>query len=1090
MYFFNFYFIFFNIPIFISQFNIVLTSLSHLRYYLVSINLNYFYNFGFLLGVSITFQTISGLLLTLIYYTQLQLYSNIYIMTYDFYYGYLYRNIHILLATIVNMLLLIHIFKGLLYNNLSNQIYIHYSGFILYILLIMISYLGYILTYGQLSYWGATVIINLLPVSLATLILGNYNISPITINRYLFFHIILTLILYIFIIIHIFYLHQLSSQSTLPISISTTSSSQLHITFQHFILKDLTSFLLLTTIFISIALFILLNLSHSNNLIPINPLSTPQHIIPEWYFLYLYSILKIIPSKMGGILTVVITLLILLLLTTSSYSYNLYNINNINISTYNSIDTLMIILFSYIYLSYIGLQLPIAPYLMNLRAFLLYLPVPIIILSLLNHLPAHLFMGLVRNFVSIPLNLFTSLSSYISNLFNFNSIISSKYISLISTMPSAGLANYVSLISTTNHKRIGLYYLLTGAYIAILGIILSIIIRLELYSPSNTIINISNISFYNYTISNHGLLMLLFIVMPIVFGSYGNYLLVLSCGLIDIVFPRINNFGYLLLLISYLLIQYSIFTEYLTGSGWTLYPPLSTLTSTYIISTMFIALSISGVSSLLTSVNYLLLIPYILHITDLLIISYLITSLMVLYTIPVLAGGFLLATSDILLSTSYFTSYGDPVLFQHLFWFFGQISIWPIYTVKYIMNDAICWNFILEILIISYITIYYNIRLLIVKIRSIWSYILILVLIAFIVITLVMIPEEYYSYGKMNNQQVTNSLAFYLCSTNSHFLENSYCDLVGTSETLRIVSFLFTLFSNIPFPFIFSSVISKSHSLFNLEDMNSNNSNINSNSKINNKFNSNCKVNSSNNSSNNSNDDKRFNEWLAGIIDGGGNFIISKSGSYSCEIIMYFKDEHTLMSIKNKLGGSIKKRSNCNSYRYRLHNIKGLINLVNRINGNIRTTQRIPEFIKLCSILNIKYISPIPLIINNYWFTGYFDICGNIIAKFNISSPLIIISVSNKHKIDVDPFLIFNGNISYNKSGYGNYIWSISNKSDINNILEYFKLNSLRSHKLSKISLIHKFYKLKLEKAYQQLENSSLYKSWKLLEIKWDKLCS
>ena len=81
--------------------NILLTTLSHLRYYLVSINLNYLYNFGFLLGVSIFMQTISGLFLTLIYYTQLQLYSNIYIMTYDYYYGYLYRNIHILLATII-----------------------------------------------------------------------------------------------------------------------------------------------------------------------------------------------------------------------------------------------------------------------------------------------------------------------------------------------------------------------------------------------------------------------------------------------------------------------------------------------------------------------------------------------------------------------------------------------------------------------------------------------------------------------------------------------------------------------------------------------------------------------------------------------------------------------------------------------------------------------------------------------------------------------------------------------------------------------------------------------------------------------------
>jgi cytochrome c oxidase subunit 1 len=558
-------------------------------------------------------------------------------MTYDYYYGYLYRNIHILLATTINILLIIHIFKGLLYNNLSNQIYIHYSGFILYILLIIISYLGYILTYGQLSFWGATVIINLLPISLGTLILGSYGISSITINRYLIFHMLLTLILYVFIIIHIFYLHQLSSQSPLPISILSTSGTQLHITFQHFILKDLTSLLILLTIVLLIALFILINLSHSNNLIPINPLSTPQHLVPESYFLYLYAILKIIPSKLGGILTVILTILFILLLTTSNWSYNLYNTNSININNYNNIDTVITIFFTYIYLSYIGLQLPIAPYLLNLRYFLLYLPVPVIIISLLSNI----------SFMKKNFSLF----------YNHNN-------------------NYIGLISTTNHKRIGLYYLLTGAYISIIAILLSIIMRLELYSPTNNIINISNISFYNYSITNHGLLMLLFVVMPILFSAYGNYLLVLTIGLIDIIFPRINNFGYLVIIISWLLIQIGILTEYLTGTGWTLYPPLSIITSTYLISTIYISLAISGISSLLTSANYLLLFPYILHITDLLFISYSITSLMILYTFPVLAGAFLLAVSDILFTTTYFSGYSDPVVFQHLFWWFGHPEVY------------------------------------------------------------------------------------------------------------------------------------------------------------------------------------------------------------------------------------------------------------------------------------------------------------------------------------------------------------------------------------------------------------------------------
>lgn len=597
---------------------------NHLRYYLVSLNLNYFYNFGFLLGVSIFLQTISGILLTLIYYSSLQLYSNIYSMSFDFYYGYLYRYTHIVFATFINALLLIHILKGLLYSNLNTQIYTHYSGFILYILLVVISYLGYILTYGQLSYWGATVIINLLPVQLSILILGSYSISPITINRYLIFHMLLTFILYFFILIHIFYLHSMSSQSPVPTSIKRTSATQLHITFLYFLLKDLTSTIVLLVITMSVVFFTMLTLSHPINMIPINSLVTPSHIVPEWYFLYLYSILKIIPNKLGGILGIVVSLLFILLITTSSYSTSISSL------TLGEKDTVLSIIFIYLYLSFIGLQLPIAPYIDNLRLVLVLFTLPI---------------------------------------FFINSIYTTSSVSAIKS-------GYINSISTTNHKRIGLYYLLTSSYVAIVGIILSIIMRIELSSPSSMIINNSNISFYNYSITNHGLLMLLFIVMPIVFGAFGNYLLVLTLGLIDIVFPRINNLGWLILILSYLIVQYSILTEYLTGTGWTLYPPLATITSTFIISSMYLALSISGVSSLLTSINYLLLLPYLITITDLLFISFIVTSLLVLYTIPVLAGAFLLATSDILLTTSYFSNYSDPVLFQHLFWWFAHPEVY------------------------------------------------------------------------------------------------------------------------------------------------------------------------------------------------------------------------------------------------------------------------------------------------------------------------------------------------------------------------------------------------------------------------------
>jgi hypothetical protein len=235
----------------------------------------------------------------------------------------------------------------------------------------------------------------------------------------------------------------------------------------------------------------------------------------------------------------------------------------------------------------------------------------------------------------------------------------------------------------------------------------------------------------------------------------------------------------------------------------------------------------------------------------------------------------------------------------------------------------------------------------------------------------------------------------------------------------------------------------------------------------------------------NSTNNNKFNEWLAGVIDGDGSFLVTKSGSSSCEITMDKYDYHTLMLIKNKLGGSVKLRSGVNAYRYRLHNREGMINLVNMVNGNIRNSKRIPTFIKVCTVLNINYIPASILTTSNAWFSGFFDTDGTITAKFEIKSPTIAISVSNKNRVDVEPFLLFNGNIHYSKGVYGHYVWFISSKSDILNMLEYFKTNPSRSHKLARLTLVNQFYTLKDLKAHQDTSNTPLHNRWNVLKIKW-----
>jgi hypothetical protein len=234
-------------------------------------------------------------------------------------------------------------------------------------------------------------------------------------------------------------------------------------------------------------------------------------------------------------------------------------------------------------------------------------------------------------------------------------------------------------------------------------------------------------------------------------------------------------------------------------------------------------------------------------------------------------------------------------------------------------------------------------------------------------------------------------------------------------------------------------------------------------------------------------DDKRYNEWLAGIIDGDGSLLVSKTGYSNCEITMDKYDYHTLMSIKNKLGGSVKLRSGVNAYRYRLCNKDGMVDLINRINGNIRNSKRIPALIKVCNVLNITYIPALPLTTSNAWFSGFFDSDGTIVAKFDTQSPTIIISVSNKDRVDVEPFLLFNGNIYYSKSNYGHYIWQISSKSDILNMLDYFKTSPSRSHKLARLTLVDQFYTLIDLKAHKDPVNIPLFNRWITLKSKWSK---
>lgn len=233
--------------------------------------------------------------------------------------------------------------------------------------------------------------------------------------------------------------------------------------------------------------------------------------------------------------------------------------------------------------------------------------------------------------------------------------------------------------------------------------------------------------------------------------------------------------------------------------------------------------------------------------------------------------------------------------------------------------------------------------------------------------------------------------------------------------------------------------------------------------------------------------DKAWNEWLAGLIDGDGSLLLSKAGYPSCEITMGLSDEHALAIIKQKLGGSLKLRSGVNALRYRLHNKKGMIDLINRINGNIRHTSRIKQLESICLNLNIKIKYANIITINNGWFSGFFDADGTVTYSIKNSIPQLTISVTNKLLVDVTPFKeILGGNIYFDKSQNGYYKWSIQGKNDIEMFKSYILKYPSLSNKKQRLFLIDKYFVLKDLKAYSALPDSVLGKAWIKFNSKWN----
>nr|UFP05175.1 cytochrome b [Microtus obscurus] len=276
-------------------------------------NISSWWNFGSLLGLCLITQILTGLFLAMHYTSDTATaFSSVAHICRDVNYGWLIRYMHANGASMFFICLFLHVGRGVYYGS-YNMIETWNMGIVLLFAVMATAFMGYVLPWGQMSFWGATVITNLLSAipyigtSLVEWIWGGFSVDKATLTRFFAFHFILPFIITALVLVHLLFLHETGSNNPTGLN-SDADKIPFH---PYYTVKDFLGVLILLMAFMILTLFFPDILGDPDNYTPANPLNTPPHIKPEWYFLFAYAILRSIPNKLGGVLALILSIVIL-----------------------------------------------------------------------------------------------------------------------------------------------------------------------------------------------------------------------------------------------------------------------------------------------------------------------------------------------------------------------------------------------------------------------------------------------------------------------------------------------------------------------------------------------------------------------------------------------------------------------------------------------------------------------------------------------------------------------------------------------------------------------------------------------------------